>query len=563
MQEGISDRTSRAGPGQRTIRGAGQGYCVHRSGRNQRSGLSAVWAGGALFASLMSLSLGCAAPTLSGQRTMATVTSYAEALEQPGAPRRVLLITVAGLEAADFLNAWGGVAAPGEAVRMPNLARLAREGAVGIHARPPTPGAAYTSHATIATGKGPNGHGILADSMMDESGTRTQPFWDNRLLRGSAIWDAAVGRGVVSLGWPTTTGARIELAVPDIEGDSPGSDWREAIRRFTTPMLMQFIEGIAREASEDAQRPPGAWPTPAEKDAAYADLACELIRSDRDAALWLMRLSQSAAAQEMGGEGSLAESTALAGVDLEIGRVVACLEETGKLAETAIFVVGDVAYRAVHTRVDPNVALVREGLIGRDPRSSTGARSWLAMARSQGRSAYVYARDAANAVAARGVLETEAERTRAFKVVSAKALAAVGGDPQAWFGLTAMPGFEIGNRLVGPLLSPSVVRASPGGFGLDPVGGDDAVGFLAWGRGVRTHVRLPVLDLRDIAPTIGSLLGLRLDGDVEGKSILGLLRAAVPAPPPGPKRIGGGNQTGDPERALRDLGGGRSLGGER
>lgn len=554
MQAGISDRTAGAVHARRTIRGTEWG----RPGR-----VPGARALRAALATLMSFGLSCAAPTLSDQRTMASVTSRADALQQPGAPRRVLLITVAGLEAADFLNAWGGVAAAGEPMRMPTLAGLAREGAVGIKALPPMPGAAYSSHATIATGKGTNGHGVISDSLIDESGTRAQPYWDNRMLRGSAIWDAAVGRGVVSLGWPTTTGARIELVVPDIEGGSEGSDWREAIRRFTTPALMTSLDRIAKEASEDAKRTPGAWPTPAEKDAAYASLACELVRSDRDASLWLMRFSQSAAAQKTGGEGSLAEGAALAGIDREIGRIVDCLGEAGRLSETAIFIVGDVAYRAVHTRVDPNVALVREGLLGRDPRSSTGVRSWLAMARSQGRSAYVYARDAKNAIAARGVLEVEAERTRAFKVVSAKELAEVGGDPQAWFALIAAPGFEIGDRLSGPLLRPSLVRASPGGFGISGPNDEETVGFLAWGRGVRTHVRVPVLDLRDIAPTIASLLGLRLDGDIEGKPILGLLRAAVPAPPPGPKRIGGGNETGDPERALRELGGGRTLGEER
>ena len=508
------------------------------------------------------LGLGCTAPTLSGERTV-TATSRAAALQGTGAPRRVLLITVAGLEAGDFLDPWGSVVEPGGPARMATLSGLAREGAVGVEALPPVPGATYTSHATLATGKVPNGHGVIADFLIDESGTREQPFWDSRLLRGSAIWDAAVGRGVVSLGWPTTTGARIERIVPDLESDTAGGDWREAVRRFTTPGLMKRLDDLAQAAGEDTKRAPAAWPTPAEKDAAFAELTCEMIRSGQDASLWLLRFSQSASAQDLGGKGSLAERAALAAIDGEIGQILGCFDEAEMLSDTAIFVVGDVAYQAVHTRVDPNVALVREGLIGRDPRSSTGVRSWLAMARSQGRSAYVYARDAGNAVAARSVLEAEAERTRAFEVVSAKALAEVGGDSQAWFGLVATPGFEIGNQLAGPLLRPATRRAAPGGIRLDATDIGEAVGFLAWGRGIRTEIRLPLVDLKDIAPTIGSLLGLRLDGNVDGKPILGLLRAAVPAPPPGPTRIGGGNESGDPDRALRDLGGGRPLGGER
>ena len=62
------------------------------------------------------------------------------ALRGPGPPTRVIMITVAGLTASDFLAADGYVATEGDRVRMPNVARLAREGVVGEHALPPSPG---------------------------------------------------------------------------------------------------------------------------------------------------------------------------------------------------------------------------------------------------------------------------------------------------------------------------------------------------------------------------------------------------------------------------------------
>ena len=45
---------------------------------------------------------------------------------------------------------------------------------------------------------------------------RSLPFFDNRLLKGTALWDSAIGRGVLSLGWPTTTGARILNWIPRV-----------------------------------------------------------------------------------------------------------------------------------------------------------------------------------------------------------------------------------------------------------------------------------------------------------------------------------------------------------
>ena len=84
-----------------------------------------------------------------------------------------------------------------------------------------------------------------------------------------------------------------------------------------------------------------------------------------------------------------------------------------------------------------------------------------------------------------------------------------------------------------------------------------SVGFVAWGRGIRNGVRLPRVELIDVAPTIAALLGLRLDDEVQGKAILGILRSATKPPPPGPKRLGGDRSV---DQRLRDLKKGRSLG---
>ncbi|MAG33332.1 MAG: hypothetical protein CL908_20850 [Deltaproteobacteria bacterium] len=505
--------------------------------------------------------LSCATPTLEDQRTISSE-SRSGALRGAGTPRRVVVITVAGLESADFLDPWGHVAAEGESVRMPQLAGLAREGVIGVHARPPLPGSSYASHATLATGKRPSGHGVVADTALDQDGNRSLPYWDNRLMKGMALWDAAIGRGVLALGWPTTAGARIELVVPDALPDDPAAGWLDFIGPLTSPLLRRELESISQQTlSADKQRDPRTWPSATERDAAFIELACRVAASERDPALWLIRLTRTASLQQSAGYGSVEVDAALARVDHQIGRLIGCLDAAGQLADSAVFVLGDVAYRPVHSRVDPNVALVREGLIGRDPRSSTGVRSWLAVSRSSGRSAYVYARDADSALAAREILEAEALRTSAFEVVSAAELAETGADPQAWFGLAARPGYLLGNRLIGPLLSPAEVRGSAGGLASREIDGS-VVGLVAWGRGIRTRVRIQSLDLVDIAPTIATLLGLRLDDPIDGDPLVGILRAAVPPPPPGPKRLGVGRGE-DVERTLRELGGGRELGRDR
>ena len=512
-----------------------------------------------LLLGFVAAGLGCVTPTLEGRRSAAIKDLTSAAMRTPGPPERVVLITVSGLESSDFLNAFGHAASGSDEVRMPNLARLAREGAIGVHAHPPSPSSVYSSHATLATGLLPARHGVIADLALDREGNRALPFWDSRLLKGTALWDAAIARGVLALGWPTTVGARIELVVPDGEPSDTERTWLEFIATRTSPQLMRGLQSIAALAVEDKERDPKPWPTPEEKDAAFVELACRVASSERDPGLWLIRLNQTANFQRSAGFGSVEVDAALARIDAEIGRLMDCLEAAGRVTSTAIFVTGDVAYRAVHTQIDPNVILVREGLVGRDPRSTLGVRSWLALVRSNGRSAFVYARDAASALEARRWLEQEATRTGAYEVVPASELAASGGDPQAWFGLAAKPGFAFGNGLSNPAVRPSEIRGSAGAFPFrDPQ--ETSVGFVAWGRGIRPQVRVPSLYLSDVAPTIATLLGLRLDPELDGEAMVGILRAAVPIKPlPGPKQLGIGSD-GDVDRALRELGGGREIG---
>jgi hypothetical protein len=514
------------------------------------------------------LALACASASPGRRGREAAPETRLRALREAGAPSRVVLVTVAGLEAADFLGPTGFVPGDGEPVRMPVLARLAAEGVIGMRARPPAPGSSYASHATLVTGVRPDRHGVVSDEALDPEGARAVPFWDSRLLKATTLWDAALGRGVLALGWPTTDGARIELLVPDTENQASAGSWLDFLRPRSTPQLIADLEAIARDQLADSprdaagqERSLASWPNLAERDSAFVEVACRVAASERNPALWLIRLVEPALALAVDGYGTRAHAEALARTDARIDRLVDCLGATDRLADTAIVIAGDVAHRPVHTEIAPNTALVREKLIGRDPRSKTGVRSWLALSRSHGRSAYVYAKDAQSALSARRVLDAEAERSGAFEVVPAAELGANGADPQAWFGLSARPGFAFGNGLTGPLLRPTELRSSAGGFPFREAG-EGAVGVVAWGRGVRGPLRVPELLLADVAPTIARLLGLRLDDPLDGRAIVGILKASQPLPPPGPKRLGVGTE-GDIDRTLRDMGGGRELGGDR
>ena len=144
---------------------------------------------------------------------------------------------------------------------------------------------------------------------------------------------------------------------------------------------------------------------------------------------------------------------------------------------------------------------------------------WDAFARSNGGSAFVYARDEARAVEARRVLEETARRTGAFRVVAASEMSRLGADPEAWFGLDAAPGFAFANAARGPLVGPSAAR---GGSGRLVAGGSATPAFVVFGRGFRRGVRVPEMTQLDVAPTLAAALGLPLEG-AEGRALVGLL----------------------------------------
>ena len=148
----------------------------------------------------------------------------------------------------------------------------------------------------------------------------------------------------------------------------------------------------------------------------------------------------------------------------------------------------------------------------------------LPISRSNGGSAFVYARDERSAVEARRVLEENARRTGAFRVVAASEMSRLGADPEAWFGLEAAPGYAFGDEALGPRVAAAAVRSAGGYL---PGAAETDVGFVAWGRGIRQGVRVPRMSQTDVAPTLARLLGVSLP-EPDGRVLVGLLE--VPAP---------------------------------
>jgi len=438
----------------------------------------------------------------------------------PGRPDQVLLVSVSGLTPELYLK---------PSTPMPILADLARAGVAAEFVGSVVPAAAYPVHTTLVTGRPPNDHGVPADQMLGERGVRRARYWHASYVRGATLWQSAIEAriGVAALDWPVTLGAAIPLLLPDVMPTRRGERWGDLIAATATPWLLELARSNPEALA--ASGAPGA-----ERDALLVDMVCKVVAAEPSPGLILLRLSQTEPVLSAHGPHSEQVREAFARVDADLGDLLGCLEEAGSLASAAIVVVGDRALLPVHTAVRPNFVLAEAGL--QSFGFSGAVESWLAVVRSNGGSAFVYAREDHAAVDARKALQAEAERSGAYRIVSADEMIQRDADAEAWFGLEARPGFAFDDSSHGPLLRPATRRAAGGYLDLRP---DLGPGFVAYGRGIRRNLRIPEIDQLDIAPTIAKLRGLDLPG-ARGRSFVGLLRLPADPKPAGAAQGGYG-----------------------
>ncbi len=443
------------------------------------------------------------APAVAGPLELPALTAPARP------PQHVLLISVAGMTPAAYL------ARDGREAPMPTVAQLAAAGVAAEAVEPAAPAATYPVHGTYVTGRAPARHGVPADRLLGERGVRATRYWHASHLISPTLWQVASEARirVAALGWPSTLGAAIDQLVPDVRPVRRGESWPAVVVDGTTPQLLELMRRHGGE--QETAGHPGPL-----RDSMFAGVACDLLSSAAPPGLLLLRFSQTEPVLLARGLDAPQLRVAFRRVDEHIARLLACLRDTGRLEASALFVVGDRGNVSIHTIVLPNFVLAQAGLLAASSLRPGELERWDAIARSNGGSAFVYAHDEAAAVQARKALAAAAEESGAFRIVSAEEMLRMGADSEAWFGIEAELGYAFGDAV-----EPHFMLAAPfrSGGGYLPDRPEMRSGLAAWGRGVRSGIRVPIMRQTDVAPTLAALLGLRLE-DADGRPLVGILR---------------------------------------
>jgi predicted AlkP superfamily pyrophosphatase or phosphodiesterase len=102
------------------------------------------------------------------------------------------------------------------------------------------------------------------------------------------------------------------------------------------------------------------------------------------------------------------------------------------------------------------------------------------------------------------------------EIVDAASLKSLGGFPGASFLVDLKPGFQLGARTEGPLVTP---KSAPGGMhGYLPSSTDMRSSFFIAGKGIAAGHSLGEIHMEDVAPTLAKVLGIKLPTD--GKDLL-------------------------------------------
>ena len=415
----------------------------------------------------------------------------------PGAS--VLMISVDGLKPEYVLDA------DAHGLKIPFLRSLMRDGAYARGVNGVWPTVTYPSHTTLLTGVSPAEHGIYNNLEFDPKNTYANAwFWYARQIRVPTLWQAAhaAGLSTASIGWPVSVGAMaVDTLIPEywrvarLTDVDPSDELLMAAVSRPDDLLQKMQARLGPYMRGNDPSPPG--------DAIKTRYALDIIKSKKPR---FMTIHLSSLDEQQHGHGpfSAEANQDLEVIDAELAQLFAASRAND--AKAVAVVVSDHGFVQITHKVNLMQPFLRAGLI-----QSGGA--WKAQPWSGAGMAAVMLRDPAD-------LQTEAQVRDLLQAMQADpsngiaevleraAIVKRGAFPDAAFLLI----MKLGYYALADATSPAVseVQGTLGSHGFSPDYPEMRAAFFIAGPGIAPHRNLGLIDMRQIAPTVAQLLGVRL-----------------------------------------------------
>jgi predicted AlkP superfamily pyrophosphatase or phosphodiesterase len=429
----------------------------------------------------------------------------------------VILITIDGFAAYYLADPQAPI---------PTIRRLAAEGTAAEGMRVSNPSVTWPNHTTLVTGVHPDKHSVFFNGVLvrpgPEMAVKVDPQRDKSdLVAVPTLYDLLhrAGYRTAGINWPCTRRA------PTLDDDFP--DVPDQILH-TTPRLRDELiaAGILQNASQQSFQSQSS----ARKDQIWTAAAAHVIQKRRPNYM-LVHMLITDSTQHKYAPQSPAAYTAFALADAQIAELLRAIEAAGIRDRTTILVTADHGFETALKIVNPNVVFRKAGLL------ETSATPNILKARvqiiSEGGIAMVYITNPARLDEDRAhVITLMSGHEGIAEILKPEHFAALHlPDPlknrqMADLILVAKQGYAFSNDAHGERSVTEVTLASgnQGHHGYLSTNPKMNAAFVAWGRGIKSGVKLGLIDNIDVAPTIAALLGQKIPG-VDGKVLQEMLKA--------------------------------------
>ncbi len=413
--------------------------------------------------------------------------------------QHVILISIDGFPAWMWKDA---------SVPVPNLRKLAEQGAQTEAMTVSNPSITWINHTTMVTGVNPQKHGVLFNGLLVRGEGNKPPKIEpwvhkNRLVHVPTIYDIAHKEGL-------TTAEVDWVAIKDAET----INWSfEELPDASRPIEKEMIAAGLLTAEQVGWMTPG----PQRKNMAFHDLiwtrAASHIFKTHKPNLLLYHTLNSDGTHHRYGPANMASYTALAYADRLVGDLIQAVDESGLRDKTTFFITTDHGFKKVNKFVYPNVALKKAGYSRAFGNAITQAE---VSAMTQGGLCFIYVLDPAKKAELLPKLKELFATTEGVdKVIDGNDGPTLGMPTPAenqGMGdliLYAKAGYAFNNGAAGDAVAaPSVDYGGTHGYlNSDPE--LDGI-FIASGKGIKKGLVLPRMANLDIAPTMARLLDIQL-----------------------------------------------------
>lgn len=395
---------------------------------------------------------------------------------------------------------------------MPTIRALSDAGVWGrMQASAPT--VTWPNHTNLVTGTTSVRHGVVGNEYFDREQQRSVPlildplFNKEQIVRVPTIYDAAheAGLKTAAVRWPASRGAKtLDWTTPEV-----GSN--KQLHEFSTPALVEECQaaGIWADGEKISS---GTREVEIVSDDAGARIFNHILREHRPN-LALLHLIHVDHMEHVHGPRSPEAYAAIQHADLQVREIWDILKRDFP-GQATLFVVSDHGFASIEHAILPNVVLRDLGLVEVEGDKVVGGSARIVI---QGGALFVYVLEEQKRE------ETISRIRKAFEGVPGMdkiagpseleehGMAEPSADPHSPdLVLFAAEGYSYADTASG---SEVVVDHAPikGTHGHDEHLPNLHATFVAWGAGIKPGKELPLIRNTDVAPTIATLLGLKLD----------------------------------------------------